>query len=57
MVGAPVSPAPPPRGARRQCFLMLMMGTPESPSAPPRGAVVDVFSIDGGRSRISVTAF
>jgi hypothetical protein len=33
-----------------------MMGALGSPSAPPRGAAVDVFSIDGGHSRISDTA-
>jgi hypothetical protein len=32
-----------------------MVGAHGSPSSPPRGATVDVFCIDGGRYRISVT--
>jgi hypothetical protein len=31
------------------------MGAPGSPSAPPRGLAVDIFSVDGGRSRMSGT--
>jgi hypothetical protein len=47
----------PPWGSRgrRRHFLMLMVDTPGSPSAPARGAVVDVFNVDGGRSRISIS--
>jgi hypothetical protein len=32
------------------------MGAPGSLALPPRGAAVDVFCVDGGRSRISGTA-
>jgi hypothetical protein len=47
----------PPWGSRgrRRHFLMLMVDTPGSLSAPTRGAVVDVFNVDGGRSRISIS--
>jgi hypothetical protein len=43
-------------GVRRRCFLVLMVGAHGSPAPPPRGAAVDVFCVDGGRSRISITA-
>jgi hypothetical protein len=44
------------QGARCQCFLALMVGAPGSPPpAPPRGPIVNVFYIEGGRSRISIS--
>jgi hypothetical protein len=52
--GAPGSPSAPP-GAHRRCFLTLIVGAPGSPTPPPKGLAVDIFSIDGGRSRISVS--
>jgi hypothetical protein len=48
----------PPRGlgARRRCFLALMVGALGSTTpAPPRGPAFDVCYVDGGRSRISVS--
>jgi hypothetical protein len=45
------------QGARRRCFLALNVGAPGSTTlAPPRGPAIDIFYIDGGRSRISVNA-
>jgi hypothetical protein len=46
----------PSQGARRQCFLVLMVEAPRSPALPHRGSIVDVFCVDGGHSRISGTA-
>jgi hypothetical protein len=44
------------QGARCRCFLALMVGAPESPAlAPHRGPTVDIFDVDGGCSRISVS--
>jgi hypothetical protein len=44
------------RGARRRCFLALIVGALGSSAlAPPRGPAVDIFYIDGGCSRISVS--
>jgi hypothetical protein len=37
-------------------FLALMVGALGSPSSPSRGSIVDISRVDGGRSRISVTA-
>jgi hypothetical protein len=43
------------REARCRRFLALMVGTLGSTTlAPHRGAAVDVYYVDGGRSRISV---
>jgi hypothetical protein len=43
------------KGARRRRFLALMVGTPGSPApTPPRGPTIDVFYVDGARSRISI---
>jgi hypothetical protein len=40
-------------GCPPSTFFMLMVGAPRSLAlAPPRGAVVDVFSVDSGRSQI-----
>jgi hypothetical protein len=36
-------------------FFMLMVGVPGSPSAPARGPIVDIFYVDGGHSRISIS--
>jgi hypothetical protein len=47
--GPPKGPGDPP-----SMFFMLMVGAPGSPPAP-RGSVIDVFDVDGGRSRISVS--
>jgi hypothetical protein len=52
MVDARGSPSPLFRGPT---VLILMMSALESPSAPPRGPTVDAFSIDGGRSLISIS--
>jgi hypothetical protein len=42
------------RGVRRRRFLMLMVGALGSPArAPPKGPTINVFYVDGGRSRIS----
>jgi hypothetical protein len=50
---------PPPSrglGVHHQCFLALMVGAPRSPAlASPRGATVDIFYVNSGRSRISVS--
>jgi hypothetical protein len=56
MVDAPGSVAlTPPRGGRCQRFLALMVGTPGFPTPPSRGATIDVFYVDGGHSRSSVS--
>jgi hypothetical protein len=33
-----------------------MVGAPRSPSLPPSGPAIDVFMLNGGHSRISITA-
>jgi hypothetical protein len=44
------------QGARRRCFLALIVGALGSPAlTPPRGPAVDIFYIDGGCFRISVS--
>jgi hypothetical protein len=56
MAGAPGSLTPPPRGAHRRRFLVLMVGALGSPApTPPRGSVVNIFYVDGERSWISVS--
>jgi hypothetical protein len=42
-------------GAHRRCFLALMVGTPGSLIAPSRGAAINIFYVDGGCSRNSVS--
>jgi hypothetical protein len=36
-------------------ILALMVGTPGSLAPPPRGPIVNVYSVDGGHSRIPDT--
>jgi hypothetical protein len=43
------------RGAHRRCFLALMVDALGSPALAPPIAAIDIFYVDGGRSRISVS--
>jgi hypothetical protein len=42
-------------GSLSSIFFTLMVGALGSPLATARGTVVDIFYVDGGRSRISVS--
>jgi hypothetical protein len=56
LLGPGWRPTPQGSGGPLSMFLTLMVGTLGSSSSPPRGAAIDVSSVDGGCSRISITA-